>query len=288
MTYIILDLEWNGAYCKKIGGYFNEIIEIGALKVSPTGEVQDRFDVMIRPVVSRKLTPLVANLTGFTDEDVKKGISFHSAMLRLARFAGDDALVMTWSNTDLMVFMENCRYFYERESIDFMGAYLDLQSYAQNRLGLGTAQQVALGKFAELVGIHDETVELHHAIDDSEVAAAIFRRVYEPQSFEKAVQTVNEDFYKRLTFKPSFIKDIHNPLIRRSELHFSCEDCGRNLKRIGEWRFMHRFFSARFLCSACQTQYVGRVQARQKYEGVEIKRRLIKQPPLSEETEEVS
>lgn len=288
MTNIVLDLEWNGTYCPKLSGYFNEIIEIGAVKISPNGEIQDRFDVLIRPVVSRKLTPLVTNLTGFTDDDVRKGISFVDAMKLLRQFVGDKALVMTWSNTDLMVLMENFRYFYEQEEIDFMSAYLDLQQYAQTRLQLGTSQQVALGKFAKLLGVYDESVELHHAIDDSELAATVLQHVYEPKSFEQAVQTVDGDFYKRLTFKPTYLKDIHHPLIPRAQLHFSCEDCGKNLKRTDEWRFTHRFFSAHFLCASCQTKYLGRVQARQKYDGVEIKKRLIKQLPTPEKAEEIS
>lgn len=288
MTYIVLDLEWNGTYCQKLNGYFNEIIEIGAVKVSPTGEIVDRFDVLVCPVVSRKLTSLVTNLTGFTDDDVRKGIPFTDAMEHLRDFVGNKALVMTWSNTDLMVLMENYRYFYGREEIDFMGAYIDLQLYAQTRLQLGTSQQVALGKFAQMLGVYDESVELHHAIDDSELAAVVFRHVYEEPSFEQAVQIVDEEFYKRLTFKPTFLKDIHHPLIPRGQLHFSCEDCGKNLKRTDEWRFTHRFFSAHFWCAACQTKYLGRVQARQKYDGVEIKKRLIKQLPTPEKTEEIS
>lgn len=33
MQYIVADLEWNGAFSKKAHGYFNEIIEIGAVKL---------------------------------------------------------------------------------------------------------------------------------------------------------------------------------------------------------------------------------------------------------------
>ena len=34
MQYIVIDLEWNGSYSKKAHGYFNEIIEVGAVKVN--------------------------------------------------------------------------------------------------------------------------------------------------------------------------------------------------------------------------------------------------------------
>lgn len=284
MTYVILDLEWNGAYCNKLGGYFNEIIEIGAVRLSEDKRIENRFDAYIRPVVSRKLTRLVTNLTGITDDQVKKGVSFGQAMEDLCKFVGDDAVVMTWSNTDLTVLMENCRYFYGDERIPFLSAYLDLQNYAQTRLGLGTAQQVALGKLAEMLQLGSEEMELHHAIDDSVLAAAIFRKVYEPSSFQKAMSTVDDDFYRRLTFKPFFIREIDDPLIRRSDLRFSCECCKRNLKRVGKWQSQHRFFTATFRCSACNAEYIGRVQAKRKYDGVEIKKRLIRK--TAEKTQE--
>lgn len=284
MTYVILDLEWNGAYCEKLGGYFNEIIEIGAVRLSEDKRIEARFDAYIRPVVSRKLTRLVTNLTGITDDQVRHGVSFEQAMEKLCRFVGENAVVMTWSNTDLTVLMENCRYFYHDERIPFLSAYLDLQSYAQTRLGLGTAQQVALGKLAELLQLGSEEMELHHAIDDSVLAAAIFRRVFEPISFRRVVSSVNDEYYRRLTFKPTFIREIDDPQIRRSDLRFSCEDCKRNLKRVGEWQFQHRFFTATFRCAACGAQYVGRVQAKEKYDGVEIKKRLIRK--TAEKTQE--
>lgn len=286
MTYVILDLEWNGAYCNKLGGYFNEIIEIGAVRLSEDKQIEERFDAYIRPVVSRKLTRLVTDLTGITDDQVRQGVSFGEAMESLCRFVGEDAVVMTWSNTDLLVLMENCRYFYDDERIPFLSAYVDLQHYAQLRLELGTAQQVALGKLAEQLHLGSKEMELHHAIDDSALAAAIFRQVYEPCSFQKEVATVDDEFYRRLTFKPTFIREIDDPLIRRADLRFSCETCRRNLKRTGKWQCQHRFFTATFRCAVCGVEYIGRVQAKRKYDGVEIKKRLIRK--LAEKSDETA
>jgi inhibitor of KinA sporulation pathway (predicted exonuclease) len=153
MTYIILDLEWNGAYSKKCNGYFNEIIEIGAVRITENGEIVGRFDAFIRPVVSRKLTRLVTDLTGITDQQIEDGMTFAQAMSRLKSFVGaDKAVLMTWSTTDLLVLMENCRYFFDDGHIPIFSSYLDLQAYAQQRQQLGTGQQVALAKFAELLG----------------------------------------------------------------------------------------------------------------------------------------
>lgn len=287
MTYVILDLEWNGARSEKLGGYFNEIIEIGAVRLSEDLRIEDRFDAYIRPVVSKKLTKLVTNLTGITDEQVRTGLSFATAMDALGQFIGRNAVVMTWSNSDLLVLMENCRYFLGDEHIPFLQAYVDLQAYAQTRLGLGLSQQMALGKLAEQVSLSSDDMELHRAIDDSALAAMIFQKVYEPKSFRKTAVRVNAEFYRRLTFKPSFLHEIDNPLIRRADLRFSCDTCKRNLKRVTDWQFRHRFFTAAFRCAHCGTDFIGRVQAKQKYEGVEIKKRLLrKQAEKPEETRE--
>ncbi len=275
MTYVILDLEWNGARSEALGGYFNEIIEIGAVRLSADRRTEKRFDAYIRPVVSRKLTRLVTNLTGITDEQVKHGIPFAQAMQKLAEFVGNDAVIMTWSNTDLMVLMENCRYHFQSDTIPFMGRYLDLQRYTQIRMKWGTAQQISLSNAAEQLELSSEDMELHHAIDDSILSAAIFRRVYEPFSFRKAITHVDEEFYRRLTFKPYFIREIDDPLIRRADLRFSCEACRRNLKRTGDWQFQHRYFTAPFFCAHCKTEFWGRVQAKRKYDGVELKKRLL-------------
>lgn len=275
MTLVVLDLEWNGAFCKKLNGYFNEIIEIGAVRLNDQLEIAERFDEVICPQVSRKLTHWVSDLTGYTDEQVRGGIRFTEAMERLGRFIGDsgETVLLTWSNTDLSVLMENCRYYYGDERIPFMNYYLDLQAYAQHRQQLGTAQQVGLGNFAELLGMDHETLELHHAIDDSVLTAQILRRVYDRPSFEAALRPTDDEFYARLRFKPSFVRELDDPAARPEYFVFRCEQCGETLKPTAPWKFLHRYFTAPLQC-ACGKNYVGRVQIRCFYDGPKVKRWL--------------
>ena len=40
--YVILDLEWNGTYSRRIKGFINEIIEFGAVKVDEQLDVYKR------------------------------------------------------------------------------------------------------------------------------------------------------------------------------------------------------------------------------------------------------
>ena len=43
MNFVILDLEWNPSYSKKLKGFINEIIEFGAIKVNSDLEIIDTF-----------------------------------------------------------------------------------------------------------------------------------------------------------------------------------------------------------------------------------------------------
>lgn len=290
MHFIVADLEWNGAYSKKAHGYFNEIIEIGAVKLNESMEQTDTFHALIKPVVSRKLSDIVTGLTSITQEELDGGETFSGAVSRLRRWIGrEEAVFLTWSTTDLLVLMENCRYFFGSDRIPFMRRYADLQLYCQMRTGAGTAQQMGLAKACERLGISGEDMDSHRALDDSIMTGRVLAKVYEPVSFARQTAEVDDRFYERITFKTVIISDIDSPLVKRSELQFRCEDCNRPLRREGEWKFRSRAFCANFVCRQCGREYAGRVQFKLKYEGVEVKRKLTDRPkPQPEEPENVS
>ncbi len=275
MQYIVVDLEWNGSYSKKAHGYFNEIIEIGAVRLDAAMRQVDTFQATIRPSVSKKLSGIVTDLTHITEEDLEDGTTFAKMVRRFSAWIGEEpAAILTWSTTDLLVFMENCRFFYGRQEVPFLQYYMDFQAYAQQRMGVGDGQQLGLARAGEMLDIPEDDMSLHRALDDSLLTAQILQKVYERDSFEAAVQTVDEEFYRRITFKTTIISDIDNPLVKRSELCFACPDCGRDLKRVGKWRFHSRAFCAEFACRRCDKKYFGRVQFRIKYEGVEVRKKL--------------
>lgn len=287
MNYIVIDLEWNGGWSKKAHGYFNEIIEVGAVKVDEQMHVLDVFRAAIKPVVSKKLSNIVTSLTNITAEELEDGTTFMGMMRRLSKWMGSDpSVVLTWSTTDLLVLMENCRFFTGRQEIPFLTNYMDFQVYAQQRMGVDTSQQLGLAKAGELLGIPEDDMSLHRALDDSKLTAAILQKVYDRDSFTAAIMPVDDEFYKRITFKTVIIKDLDSPLIKRSEMCFNCPDCGQNMKRKGSWRFRSRAFCAEFSCRRCEKKYNGRVQFRLKYEGVETKKKLNEILPKTEETAE--
>ena len=285
MHYIVIDLEWNGSYSKKAHGYFNEIIEVGAVKVDEQMQIVDEFRAAIKPVVSKKLSSIVTDLTNITAEELADGTTFSAMMRQLSRWMGDGpTTVLTWSTTDLLVLMENCRFFHGREEIPFLKNYMDFQVYAQQRMGVDTSQQLGLARAGEMLGIPEDDMSLHRALDDSKLTAAILQKVYDKDTFAAAILPVDAEFYKRITFKTTIIKDLDDPLVKRSELCFNCPVCGQNMKRKGNWRFRSRAFCAEFVCRRCDKKYSGRVQYKLKYEGVEIKKKLVEILPKTEET----
>ena len=285
MQYVVVDLEWNGSYSKKAHGYFNEIIEVGAVKVSEDMQVLDKFQCAIRPVVSKKLSDIVTDLTNITAEDLEDGTTFTGMVKQFIRWMGKEpTVILTWSTTDLLVLMENCRYFYGRQEIPGLQYYMDFQAYAQRRMGIDSSQQLGLARAGEMLGIPEDDMSLHRALDDSILTAAVLQKVYDKDSFLPEIQPVDDEFYKRITFKTVIIKDLDDPLVDRNELCFNCPNCGQNMKRKGSWRFRSRAFCAEFICRRCDKRYTGRAQFRQKYEGVEVRKKLSEILPPSEES----
>lgn len=289
MQYIVIDLEWNGSYSKKAHGYFNEIIEVGAVKMDEKMRMVDTFRAAIKPVVSKKLSTIVTDLTNITAEELEDGTTFMNMMRQLARWMGaEPSTVLTWSTTDLLVLMENCRFFTGRQEIPFLQNYMDFQAYAQVRMGVDASQQLGLARAGEMLGIPEDNMSLHRALDDSKLTAAILQKVYDADSFAAAILPVDDEFYKRITFKTVILKDLDDPLVKRSELTFDCPLCGKNMKRKGSWRFRNRAFCAEFSCRCADTRYSGRVQFKLKYEGVEVRKKLVEiVPPVAAEPADV-
>ena len=286
MTYIILDLEWNGAYSRRTHGYFNEIIEIGAVKMDDTMRQVDMFHAVIKPVVSRKLSSIVKDLTGIEAEELKEGQPFSRAVSQLRKWISDPkAVVMTWSTTDLLVLLENCRYFLREEKIPFMNYYADLQAYCQSRMKYGAAQQMGLLKACELLEIDGGEMSMHRALDDSILSGQVFSRVFEPDSFGHEMRIADSEFYDRLAFKTVIISDINDEHVNKSDLRFRCENCNRKLRRTSEWRYRNRAFCAEFNCRGCDKKYSARVQVKLKYDGAETSRKLIVLQDEAEETQ---
>lgn len=119
MEYIVLDMEWNQAWP---GSYamrrletpiHGEIIQIGAVRVSEDRQVQDEFQVLVRPKYFKKLNKKISNLTGIKEDELKEnGVTFPEAIESFHRWCGEDFVFLTWGFDDIRILKENLMLFH--------------------------------------------------------------------------------------------------------------------------------------------------------------------------------
>jgi DNA polymerase III epsilon subunit-like protein len=141
-----------------------EIIEIGAAKVSENLEITDTFTSLIKPVIYRKLSPIVMRKTGIRPADLETGVSFRKAITDFRDFCGEDFVLCTWSSNDVKILQKNC--IYHKMPYEWIGNYYDIQSRCTQVLGLPKSQSVGLKNALGALGIEIDG-RLHRATEDA-------------------------------------------------------------------------------------------------------------------------
>lgn len=279
MSYVILDLEFNGTYSKSRHRFFNEIIEFGAVKLDEKLNITDTFSELVKPQISKKLNTHVAALTHITIEELKTADdTFSHVMSKFRRFLGDGVL-MSWSSGDFLVLMENYRYFYGNDRLSFVKYYADLQKYCERALGYSDkAHQMGLSACAESLGLSFEENTLHRAYNDAELTAECFKALYDDELINEFIYPCDDSFYKRLTFKNYNICDIRDPEINRREMYFNCDTCGRRALRRSKWKLKNKSFRANFRCLRCHKDFEGRITFKKCYDHVAVTKKTADLP----------
>lgn len=285
MNYIILDLEWDGAFYPKIGGFINQILQIGAVKLNDNFDIIDTFDTIIKSSFSKRVSKRFSELTGITKKEMLSGIPLSDAFIAYNAWVGDDTVTMTWSNSDIYTVFEN-----EKKLLDGIhlriDKYIDLQKYIQGEmklLGIECNSQISLLNAANTLGIEVDESTLHNAKADSMVGAAILKKHYNKDRFNAMVYDTSEpDFFARFTFKPYYITDIDDENIDKSQFDFKCPVCGKTLLVRKNWHSRFGGFCAEMLCEHCEKTYSASVKFRKMFDSVRVRRRLNEKKPKQE------
>lgn len=277
MYYVIMDLEWNNSYNKKLKSFFNEIIEIGAVMVDDDLDVVDTFSVLIRSQLSNKLSGRVKNLTHISNEDMYGGVSIHKAVSDFSKWVeGKDCVFMSWGNGDLRVMLDNLRFFCDIDGIPFITRYVDLQKYCQQHLKLSNAQQIGLSAAATLFGIDVSEYSTHRALDDSLLSLRCFKKSYDHDAFSQQVLVCDSDFYSRLFFKPKYITNLRDDRIDRSQMICYCDDCRKRMRKVSEWKTVNKSFRALFYCKNCDNYTMFTIRFKEYFDHIDAKTKKTK------------
>lgn len=279
MNYIILDLEWNNTFLKREKRFINEILQIGAVKLNGKFDIVDSFQIIVKSSLTKKLSNRVKELTGITNEQMLLGVSLEEAVRRYNDWAGKDSITMTWSNSDLYAILENSKVFLNEKLTLKIEKYVNLQAFVQNELkisGLEINNQISLNNAATLLNVSTEGFELHNARDDSAIAALLLKRTYNKKRFTALINdTSDPEFYARLTFKPYYLSNIRDERINKNHLIFSCPNCEKPVKRVNKWKYRNNWIRTEFYCKYCDLNLKGMICAKQTFNKLVIKKRIL-------------
>ena len=188
MNYIVYDLEFSQPQPKLYNPNSRfrpnpvcpfEIIEIGAAKVSEKMEITDTFTSLVKPVIYRRLSPIVIRKTGIKPADLETGVSFPEAIADFQEFCGEDYLLCTWSTNDVKILQDNCTY--HNLPSGWVSKYYDIQSRCTKVLGLPKSQAIGLKNALHALDIEVDG-RLHRAKEDAFHTAKIFIEVYSEET----------------------------------------------------------------------------------------------------------
>lgn len=276
MSYVILDLEWNGSYSNKEHRYVNEIIEFGAVKTDENFNIVDRFEMLVAPQIGKKLCSKVKKLTNLTNEELRnKGCTFMHAVSEFTKFS-DGCTLITWGTSDILALIENYSYYTHKRELPFLKNYCDVQVYCENCLSFDNKMsQLGLTTCAEMLAIAFDEGEQHRAYADAELTLKCLKVFIDDNPIDSYIEDASvSQFYERITFKNHFITNIDNPDVDKRKMRFHCDCCGRQASRQTQWRVRNKSFTAEFKCKGCGRSFIGRISFKKKYDCVLIKKRI--------------
>lgn len=282
MSYVILDLEWNGSYSTVLHKFVNEIIEFGAVKVDDEFNITDKFSMLVLPQIGKKLCSKVKQLTKITNEELKlSGVPFLEVVNKFTEFC-EGSILMTWGTSDIHALIENYSYFTGSVKLPFLNKYCNLQAYCEGCLDLhnGGANQLGLSTCAEMLGIDFSQEEQHRAFVDAELSLKCLSKVFDKKPIKGyIVDALDPDFYNKMTFKNYFITDIGSNEIDRKQMRFCCDECGKRAKRVTKWKVNNKSFTAEFVCKHCKRKFNGRISFKKKFDEVVVKKKIYVPKP---------
>ena len=180
MQFIVLDLEatcWQGY----TPDWRQEVIEIGAFKVTSFGEAIDSFHLMVKPTEHPSLSAYCTELTGIAQQEVEHAPQFPQAKDRFMDWIAldiDDFHLCSWGSKDALILKEECEY--HHIDTDWLEEFKDIKHHYHRLKRLNYKQ--GLVKTLDKEGIPYEG-ELHRALSDAENLCRLFSKYIDEWQF---------------------------------------------------------------------------------------------------------
>jgi inhibitor of KinA sporulation pathway (predicted exonuclease) len=161
---------------------YNEIIEIGAVRINEYGEVLSRFERFVRPTVNPLLSGFCKKLTSITQEQVDGARPFDKVIdefIEWSDIRDNGNYICSWGNNDRKLLFDDCEL--HRLDSEWLCKYVNLKNQYDQLKGSrnmkGTLKKIVQKEGFEFTGIP------HRAISDAENLAKIFLKYFDEWTF---------------------------------------------------------------------------------------------------------
>ena len=194
MKRIIYDLEFNTAFkidrktkqLKKGDAHPEcpqEIIEIGAVKVNEDLQVEDMFQMMVKPTLYQRMHPKVKQKTKITMELLDTGLPFPEAVDLFREWMGtEEKLLCSWGIDDYNELKRNCEY-HEIE-MSWAAYRCDIQKMCMSFLNAPKGQQIGLKKAVLQFGVQTDE-RFHSALNDAVYTAKVLEAMEKQRKYQE-------------------------------------------------------------------------------------------------------
>jgi inhibitor of KinA sporulation pathway (predicted exonuclease) len=169
MAIIVMDLEWNQGFPATPEQKFNEILQIGAVRLETWDSEPEVFSQWVRPMYHRALHYRVRELVPVDKKLLRNAPNFFQVLSKFRAWCGEDAQFITWGTEDLRVFHENLDHYQLDKS--WITKEYDLQK-AYGYVCFDTNQQYSLKSAIEACEL-EAALTFHDASHDAMYTAMI-------------------------------------------------------------------------------------------------------------------
>lgn len=254
MNTVFFDLEWNTGFLD--GSSFDEVIEIGAVKVNERYERIDGFHRLVRPLVYRKMNPYIQKIISVRMADLRGEDPLDAVAADFFRWCGDAGALIAWSTNDFGVLERNLERFgmvlpEQFDRYDLQAAYAYRTEHTIHSYSLKAAVE------AMSIPAPEDHV-FHDAYYDAQYTAAIGKKLYEaygPLPTREELDTFRATQVKPKKPKIPLKYSVKHAIRMPEHCQFQCPVCG-DLLHLKSWYVLDpAHFISRVKCRNDDTYY---------------------------------